>query len=193
MLQKTMLAATLAAAFLAVAPAHAQTASSPAKKELIARILKLQQPGIEQMARSLAEEPAEELMARAAAALPQRVAPEKQEAVAKEIQNDLKKYADEAVPIARAQALKIAPTTVGKLLDEKFTEAELRQIAQIIENPVYVKFQTLGPEMQKTLADTLVNDTKAQISPKVRALEMTIARRLGVQPQGGSPAAPASR
>jgi len=177
MLKKSLLIVALAAA---ACGANAQ--STPAKKELVARILKLQQPGIEQMARALAEEPAEELMARAAAALPQRVAADKQEAVAKEIQADLKKYADEAVPIVRSAAVKIAPTTVGALLEEKFTEAELRQIAQIIESPVYAKFQQLGPEMQKVLADKLVSETKAQITPKVRNLEQTIAKRLGVPP-----------
>jgi hypothetical protein len=179
MLQKTLLALALAAA--ACGAVQAQT--TPAKKDLVARILKAQQPGIEQMARQLAEEPAEELMARAAMALPQRVAADKQDAVAKDIQNDLKKYADEAVPIVRNHAVKIAPATVGALLEEKFTEAELRQLAQIIESPVYAKFQGMGPEMQKVLSDKLVTDTRAQIAPKVRALEQTIARRLGLDPQ----------
>ena len=183
MLKKSLLILALVAATGAV---QAQNASSPAKKELIARILKLQQPGIEAMAQQLAEEPAIELQMRAAEALPQRVAADKRAAVAKEIEADLKKYADEAVPLVRSQAVKLAPTTIGTLLDQKFTEDELKQVASIIESPVYQKFQSLGPDMQKALSDKLVADTKASITPKVRTLEQNIAKRLGV------PATPAS-
>ena len=44
--------------------------------KLVAKILKLQQPGIEAMARGLAEQPAMEMMNRVAGILPQRVAPD---------------------------------------------------------------------------------------------------------------------
>jgi hypothetical protein len=184
MLKKTILILALLAA---AGAAPAQTAaSSPAKKELIARILKLQQPGIEAMAQQLAEEPAVELQMRAGEALQQRVPADKRAAVAKEIEADLKKYADEAIPIVRAQAVKLAPSTVGALLEQKFTEDELKQVASIIESPVYQKFQAIGGEMQKVLADKLVADTKGAITPKVRTLEQNIGKRLGV------PATPAS-
>jgi hypothetical protein len=172
-----------------------QAQSTPAKKELITKIIKVQQPGIEAMARSLAEEPAARLWQRAAAALPQRVAQDKQEAVAAEIQSDLKKYVEETVPLVRDRAVRLAPTTVGALLDEKFTEDELKQVLAMLTNPVYVKYQTLGGEMQKVLVDKLVADSRAQVEPKVRALEEVIARRLGVtgSASGAAPAASAKR
>ncbi|MEP6823583.1 MAG: hypothetical protein ABI919_02100, partial [Ramlibacter sp.] len=106
-----------------IAPAvHAQ--STPAKKELVAKILKIQQPGIESIARSLVEQPAAELMQRAGLALNTRVAADKRDAVAKEIQADVKKYIDEAGPLITARATRLAPTTIGTLLEEKFTEDE---------------------------------------------------------------------
>ncbi len=172
---------------LLLAAVAVQAQSTPAKKELVGRILKLQQPGIEGMARSLVEQPAIELMGSAAGALPTRVAKEKQDAVAKEIQADVQKYLDEAVPLAQGRAVKLAPITIGTLLEEKFTEDELKQVALIMESPAYVKFQRLGEEMQKLLVEKLVADTRSTIEPRVRTLEQTVAKRLGVTP-GAAPA-----
>jgi hypothetical protein len=180
----------------APAPAAAPTsASSPAKKELVARILRVQQPGIEAMARGLVEQPAAELMGNAANALPARVAKDKQDAVAKDIQADIGKYLDEAVPLVQRRAVALAPSTVGVLIEERFTEEELKQVVAIIESPVYVKFQRMGEDMQKALAEKLVADTRTTIEPKVRTLEQTVAKRLGVtSPAGqGSGAAPAAK
>jgi len=61
----------------------------------------------------------------------------------------------------------------------------------MLENPVYVKFQLHGGDMQKVLADKLVTEARPQVEPKVRALEETIARRLGVTASSGG-AAPAA-
>lgn len=70
MFQKTLLIVAIAAA-CATAQAQ-QTPASPAKKELVARILKIQQPAIETMARGLVQEPLGPLMESAEGAL-QRV------------------------------------------------------------------------------------------------------------------------
>ena len=124
----------------------------------------------------------------AANALPMRVAKDKQDAVAKEIQSDIRKYMDETVPLVRDRAIKLAPTTIGALLEEKFNEDELKQVVAIIESPIYGKFQQMGEEMQKALIEKVVTDTRSSVEPKVRALEQTIAKRLGVSPT--APAAP---
>jgi hypothetical protein len=188
MLQKTLLVLALAAACGTV---QAQSTSTPAKKELVAKILKIQQPGIEALARGLAEEPAMRLWNRAAQALPERVAADKREAVALEIQADIKKYVEETVPLVRDRAVRLGPTTVGAVLEEKFTEAELKQVLAMLENPAYVKFQTLAGDMQKSLADKLVTEARPQVEPKLRTLEETVARRLGVN-TGAAGAAPAA-
>lgn len=167
-------------------------AASAGKKDLVARILKMQQPGIEAMARGLAEQPALELIDRAESALPSRVAADKREAVAREIQGDVKKYVDEAVPLVQQRAVRLAPTTIGAVLEEKFSEDELRQVVNIIESPTYAKFQQLGGDMQKALGEKLVAEMRPSIDPKVQALEASIAKRLGVPPnnqqQGAAPA-----
>lgn len=181
----------LLALALIVPAVHAQ--STPAKKELVAKILKIQQPGIEGMARNLVEQPAAELMQRAGLALNSRVAPEKREATAKEIQADVKKYMDEAGPLVQARATKLAPTTIGTLLEEKFTEEELKQVVAIIESPAYNKFQQLGGDMQKVLTEKLVAETRPVIEPKVKAMEMSIAKRLGIPGEEAAAAKPAPK
>ena len=178
----------------------AQTAAAPAaapvsaaKKELVQRVLALQQPGIENLARQLAEQPAAVLMQQAGPALQNRVPADKREAVARDIQADVKKYVDEAVPLVRDKALKLAPTTVGAVLEDKFSEDELKQLVGILESPVNRKFQQLGGDMQKSLGDKLVADTRSIIEPKVRALEQTMAKRLGLSPEAAArPASAAS-
>ena len=155
---------------------------SSGKKELVAKVLTLQQAAIEQTAQVLAERPALQMMQQAGVALQTRVAPEKRDAVAKEIQADLKKYADEVGPLVRQQAVKLAPSTVGVLLDQRFTEEELTQLIAILESPVNRKYQQMGGEMQKALADKLITETKATVDPKVKALEQAMVKHLGLPP-----------
>lgn len=197
MYQKPLLILAIAAA--CATTAQAQQTSTPAKKELVARILKIQQPAIENMARGLVQEPLGRLMESADAALQARVPAEKREAVAKGIEADTKKYIDETVPIVRERANRIAPTTVGPILEEKFTEEELKQVVAILESPVLAKFQATGVDIQRALIEKVVAETRPQVETKFRTLEDTIARRLGVPtgaagaPAAGAPAAAGSR
>jgi hypothetical protein len=174
--------------------ATAQAQSTSGKKEVVARILKVQQPGMEALARNLVEQPAMEILDRAGAALPQRVPADKREAVARDIQADVKKFVDEMVPVVRDRVAKVAPTSVGALMEEKFTEDELKQIATMMESPVFAKFQAMGGDLQRSLVEKLVVDTKPQVEPRLRGLEETIAKRLGVsmEPKAAAPAAPAA-
>jgi hypothetical protein len=160
--------------------AGAQT--SGAKKDLVAKVLTLQQGAIEQAAQVLAMQPALQLMQQASVALQTRVAPDKREAIAKEVQADLKKYADEVGPVVRQQAVKLAPSTVGALLDQRFTEEELTQLIAIMESPVNRKYQQMGRELEKALTDKLIAETKAGVEPKVKALEQAIVKHLGLPP-----------
>ena len=175
-------------ALLALA-SGAQAQTSAAKKELIAKLLLLQQPAIETLARSLAERPAAMLMQQAGMALQTRVAPEKREAIGKEMQADTKKYLDEAVPLVSERAVKLAPSTIGTLLEEKFTEDEIRQIIAIVESPVNKKFTELGGQMQQALGEKLIAETQDMIEPKVKTLELSMLKRLGL-PTTAEAAAP---
>lgn len=168
----------------------AQAQSSPAKKALVARVLKVQQPVIEGTATTMAERPAVDMVDRANAVIGVQVAPEKREALAKEIQADVTKYLDDAVPFVRDRAVKLAPQSIGAILEAKLSEEELRQLATFLESSAYNKFQQLGSEMQKSLVEKLIADTRGTIEPKVNALDLQIEKRLSaVLP--ASPTSPA--
>ena len=110
-------------------------------------------------------------MSGAANVLPTRVPKEKQDAVAKEIQADIQKYLDEAVPLVQTRAVRLAPTTIGTLLEEKFTEDELRQLLGWLESPVNKKYQQMAPELQDTLVKKLVADARPAIDTQLKALD----------------------
>lgn len=170
----------------------AQAQSAATKKELVAKVLQLQQPAIEMAAQALAERPAAQMMQQAGLTLQSKVAADKRETVWKEINADVKKYVDEAVPLVRDRAVKLAPSTIGVLLEEKFSEDELKQLVAIFESPVNRKFSQMSGEMQKVLVDKLVAETQGAIEPKIKALEQAISKRLGL-PAPSAPAAKAAR
>jgi hypothetical protein len=192
---------TLALALALPFAAHAQQASapapsSPAKKELVQKVLKLQQPGIEAMAQKLAEEPVAQLAPQADMALQTKVPADKRDAVMKDVQADIKKYLDEAVPLVRDRASKLAPGVIGPMLEERFTEDELKQLAGWLESPVVRKYQQLIPDIQKGMVEKLAADVRPAIEPKARAMQQAMAGHLGLQqaPAAGAsaPARPAS-
>ncbi|MDI1245998.1 MAG: hypothetical protein PSV24_11405 [Rhodoferax sp.] len=173
-MKKTLMALLM----LASTVIHAQT--SAAKQALVDKLLALQRPAIEQTARVLAERPALQMRQQAGVVLQTRVAPEKREAVAKDLQADLTKYADDVLPLMQQQAIKLAPSTVGVILADKFTEDELRQLIAIMESPVNLKYEQLGNEMQKALADKLMADMTPAVEPKVKALAAAMDKHLGL-------------
>ena len=106
------------------------------KKELVAKLMRLQQPAVESAAQALVEQPAKQMLQQAGLALQTRVEPDKREMVALEIQADVRRYVEDAAPLVRERALRLAPLTIGTLMHERFSESELRQLINIIESPV---------------------------------------------------------
>jgi hypothetical protein len=193
MLKKSLIALAIvtaagAQAQNAPAPSTAAQPSSPAKKELVARIVRAQQGSIEALARGLTERPALEVMNNAMQYIGARVPKDKQEQTAKDVQTEAQRYADEAVPIVQKRAVALAPTAMGAVLESDFTEDELKQIAAALENPALIKYQQEVPKLQQALGEKLITDTRPQIEPKVKALDDAVAKRLGVPAQGSAPA-----
>ena len=190
-----------AALLSAVCSAHAQTPgasapaalpSTPAKKALAQKIVTLQQPNIENVARSLVEQPAGRMMQDAGRVL-QQIPVDKREAVGKAIETDARKYVDESTPIVRERALKLAPSTIGPLLEEHFTEDELKQVLAWLESPVYKKYTQLGPEMTNGFTQKLVTEVRPLVEPRLQALEAKVRADLGMVASGtAAPAASAA-
>ncbi|CAN5395939.1 hypothetical protein BH09PSE5_BH09PSE5_15310 [soil metagenome] len=176
----------------ATTPAPAAAPSSPAKKALIQKLLTLQQPGIEAVARSLAEQPIADMMQPVRQLLQTRVAADQREATGKAIEGDVKKYLDEAVPLLRDRAVKLAPTTIGTALDQKFSEDELKQLVNWFESAVSKKYQQAFPELQAALVQQLINETRQPIEARLRALDQSIGQKLGLPAPGAQGAAPAA-
>jgi len=170
--------------------AQAQSSgASPAKKELVQKLLALQQPGIELAARGMVERPAALMLQEAGRVVQTQVPAEKREAVAKTIEADAKRYVEEAFPPVRERALKIAPATLGAALEEKFTEDELKQLIAWFDSPVNKKFQAASGEMQNNFMQKLVAEARPLLEPKLQALEQKVRAALGAP--AAPPAAPA--
>ena len=184
----------LAIALLSIAAVvHAEPTA--AKKELIGKIIQLQQPMVDLTARQLTNQPLIQLMQSVGPTIQFQIPPEKRDALTKDIQADIKKYIDEVTPLLSDRAQKVALVEMGGLLDTKFTEDELRQIIVALESPVLRKFSLLAPELQKALADKVVADTKGQIEPKLKALGQVVEKRVyaAAPPPPAASAKPASK
>ena len=159
------------------AAAMAQGAASPAKKDLVQKVLALQQPGIEGIGNALANQTATQVLQVAGQAMA-RVAPEKREALGAELQAEVRKFYDDIAPVLRAAAVKNAPGTIGTALEEKFREDELKVLIGWLESPVSKKYQQVSAELQQTLGQKLVAETRPQVEPKLKALEGVMGNKL---------------
>jgi uncharacterized protein len=134
-------------------------------------------------------------MQAAGRALQTEVPADKREAVAKAIEAEVKKYVDDALPLVRDRAVKAAPSTIGVMLEEKFSEEELKQLINWFDSPVNKKYQGLSGEMQKGFVQKVVADSRPLIEPKILALEQKLRATLGVPTppaKAGAPTKPAS-
>ncbi|HEU4457653.1 MAG TPA: hypothetical protein VFR90_00845 [Methylibium sp.] len=155
-------------------------APTASKREFAQRFVLLQQPSIDNLVRNLVESPARQLMAAGDPVLMTRVPADKREAAIKQVQTEVRKYVDSATPIVREQANKLAQSVLLPAVEERFTEDELRQIVLFLESPAQRKLQQSLPELSQGLAAKLVEQTRPQIDPKLKALDTSVAKALGV-------------
>ena len=174
MIGRLMVAALLAA----VGAASAQ--STATKKELVGRLLEIQQPGLKALARGLVEQPAAMLLQQAGPILQNRVPAERREAAGKSIDSSTKRYFDEATPLVRDRAVKLAPSTIGAALEAKLNEDELRQLIAWFESPLNKKYQQLMPGIQTEFTKALVADARPAMEGKLKSLEQGIGTALGI-------------
>ena len=175
--------AVVAAALIALGGAGNAQAQAPVqtqtKKEMIAKLLQLQQSGIDNVGRALAGQTSQRVLQAAGQAIP-RLAADKREAAAKDVQADVKKFYDEIEPLLRKRATDLAPATLAPVYEERFNEDELKQVIAWLESPVSKKFAQIDGEIAGTLAQKVVADTRGTIEPRLKALEASLAKRLGV-------------
>lgn len=181
-MKRLLIAVLCAAATLA----HAQT-----KKELVQKVLALQQPMIESISRNIAERPAFQLMQVSGQFIQTQVPADKREAMGKQVETEIRKFVDDAVPVLRERALKLAPSTLGATLEEKFTDDELKQMITWLESPANKKLQQVGPEMQSSFAQKLTTEAAPLLDPKLQGLQTRLRTLLGVPEPSAAASAPA--
>ena len=180
----------------ASAPAVAASAapvSSPAKRDLAKRWVALQQASLDAAARSIVEAPARQLLGAADPVLRSKVPADKRDAMAKQLQDEARKYADDLTPIVRKRAQELAQSQMLPAVEEKYTEDELRQIVGFYESPVFKKLQQTQPPIEQALGQKLLAGVQPTVETKAKALQATMAKILGVSPApvGGGASAPA--
>lgn len=187
MMKRPTVACCLVAA-MALAVATSAEAQGSTKKELVQRILQIQQVEIEAVARTVVERPAAQMMQEASVALRQ-VAPDKREALGKALEAEAKKYIDESYPLVRERAVRIAPATIGAVLEEKLSDDELKQLLAWLESPANKKYQQLGPDMRNSFIQKLLADARPVVDPKLQALEARARVILGMPAAAGAASA----
>ncbi|CAH0354165.1 hypothetical protein AQB9606_03553 [Aquabacterium sp. CECT 9606] len=148
------------------------SASAQSKKELVQKLMVTQQPLIDNAAQNLAEQPARQLVGGAKQVLSQAVPPEKREATAKQVDAEIKKYLDGAVPLFKASANKLSAASVAPALEEKFSEDELKQLITILDSAVLKKYQAALPDLiGSSFLEKVVLDVRPQLDPKLQTVQ----------------------
>lgn len=173
---KSAIAITLIVAAGAAGAAGSPQAVSPAKHELVQRVLQLWH--VEAIGDAMLQEPVTEAVGQARAMLQGRASIEKRDAAMRDIAADAKKFLDDTNPLVRSSAKKHIPATVAPMLAEKFSEEELRQLIALLESPVKKKFEELVPDMKKALGEKLAAETRPTIDPKLEDLRQRISLKL---------------
>jgi hypothetical protein len=157
--------------------ACAQTAAVPAEKQaLVNRVLA--KMALDTVGLQMLQAPVAEMLRQSRVVVTSRIPADKQEAVMKEITAEATKFIEQEAPPVRASTQAAVKSSVAPLLAQKFSTDELKQLAELLESPVLAKFESLVPEMKKTVGDNVAKANAAQIQPKMTELQNRIGLRL---------------
>lgn len=176
--QTAWAAAVTATLSLIALPAHAD------KREQIMRLPIAQKAALDGLASDITQAPARQLMGQFVQPAIGLVPPEKREAAGQQIDAELQKYQDSATPLVKASANKVGPAAVASVLEDKFSEEELKQLGTMLDSPVLKKYQGIIPELQKTLIEKVSNDARPQVDPKLQALQDNIRKIIDTASNG---------
>jgi hypothetical protein len=133
-------------------------------------------------------------MGQSASSALQSMPQDKREAAAKSIDADIRKFADEGVPLLRDRAIKLAPATVGPILEQKMSEDELKQLITWLDSTAAKKYQQVGGEIQQAMAQKLSTEAGPLLLTKLQALDLKVRATLGVtEPAAASASMPPAK
>lgn len=163
-------------------------AMAESKKELATKIVQAQQTGVENVGKQLAARTTQRILQITAQGL-QRMPADKRADAAKDVEAEIKKFHGEMEPQFRKRASELAPVLVIPSYEERFTEDELKQILAWVQSPVSRKLAQAEGELANALAEKVMTDMRPVLEPRVKTLEATVAKRLGLTP-GSAASAP---
>lgn len=175
-LRLSRMAAVVCLSACALTPSLAQSAQGDAKAKLIEHLLTVWHP--ENVVVMMVQRPAADAFQQARIALQGRVSAEKRDATLKDISTDVQKYVDEATPIARESAKKEMASTVIPMLQQQFTEDELKQLIALLESPIKAKFEGLIPQMERALGEKVAASSRPLIDSKMQAMTQAVGTKL---------------
>jgi hypothetical protein len=158
--------------------AFAQTAAGvpPEKQALVQRVL--DKMALDAVGLQMLQAPVADMMRQSELLVKTRVPADKQEAAMKDIAQEASKFMEQEVPPLRASTHAIVQANVAPLLAQKFSVDELKQLAAILESPVLAKFESIVPEMKKTVGENVAKANQATIQPKMNELQNRVGLRL---------------
>lgn len=184
-LQRTLRLTALATLMAATA----LSAQAQSKRDIIAKLPSVQKPEMEALAAGMAQAPVRQLLGQAQPILVQAVPADKQKGAAEQIDAEVKKYMDSAVPVVRASASKLAVPAYAEVMEAKFTEEELKQLVTMLDSPLIKRYQESLPEIQRGLLEKITADARPAVDPKLKTLQDNVAKILdtasGGQLSGG--------
>jgi hypothetical protein len=187
----SLVAVAAALAFVAAPAAHAQakaaapaaSAAAPAvvidaeKQKLIDQVLALLHP--ENLVVGNVEQFAAKAMQDSNLVLRQQgMTQEKIDKTLKDINVDVKKYMDTAIPVAVASAKKNAQPALSPIFAQSFTNDELRQLIAMLNSPVREKFEKILPQAQRSLGEKVAGDVGPEINKDITTMTQAIGTKL---------------
>lgn len=157
---------------------HAQTLAGvpPEKQAVVKRVL--DKMGMDAVGLQMLQAPVAEMLRQSRVVVTSRVPADKQEAVLKEIAADASKFMADEQPVLARSTHAIVEKDVAPLLAKRFTVDELKQLAVVLESPVLAKFETIVPEMKRTVGENLAKANAGEIQPKMTALQDKVGQRM---------------
>jgi hypothetical protein len=151
----------------------------------------VQKPAVDLIARSIVQSGSDPIAAAASEYLTTRVPPEKRDAAAKAADEELRKYFDASYPLVRDDAAKVFPEVVSPILQQDFTEDDLKTLMAWLNSPVSKKFSESSTKMQQALGQRIVADMRGTLEPRLQKLNVDVAKAIGAPTDGGQSSAPA--
>lgn len=150
------------------------------KLEWATKVVALQQgPELNRLLEQLANSTAQDLLQKWGPKLQANVPKSKLPQVTEELNAELQKYSKEVAQLIGGKVGKVSTDALVPAYMEKFTVAELQQVAAFFESPVIKKYQAAAPELGNTFIQQLIEAARADVSTRASQFDDVAAKIIG--------------